>query len=118
VPMKKLVLHEASQSAEFGQISAQKINLVHHAKNVSDLAFPGEDGSESLSGGSSVLERAIDQPGTPANQLLRLRTGFHLTLLRVENHPNQREGIFIKNIPVLKINYPAVTVKPVKVFGL
>src|SRR5271166_3234600 len=77
VPVKKLVLHQAGQIAEFGQISSKEIHLVHHAKNVSDLALPGQDGCESFSGSSSVLESTIYQPGTPTNELLELRTQFH-----------------------------------------
>src|SRR5580692_377333 len=118
VPVKKLVLHQTGQIAEFGQISSQEIHLVHHTENVSDLAFPGQDGRESFSGGSCVLGSAIYQPGTPTNQLLELRTQFHFTLLRVEEDPHQTEGIFVKYFPTLEINEPAMTVKSVKLFGL
>src|ERR1043166_2198885 len=40
VTMEKLVLHQASELAEFRDVTAQKINPVHHAQDAADLAFP------------------------------------------------------------------------------
>ena len=37
VPVKKLMLHQASQIAKLRKISSQKIDLMHHSKNTANL---------------------------------------------------------------------------------
>ena len=117
VPVKKLVLHEASQLPEFRHIFSQKIHLMHHPKNVSDLTFPGQNGLERFAGGPGILKSAIDQPGPPANQLLEFRTEFQFALLRVKKDADQAKGIFVKDFRIFGIDESAVTVKSVKLFG-
>src|SRR6266566_2327161 len=40
VTMQKLMLHQTRQLAEFGNVSPQKIDSVHHAKDACRFTFP------------------------------------------------------------------------------
>ena len=39
VTMEKFMLHQAGQLAEFGNVAAEKIHLMHHSQDASHSAF-------------------------------------------------------------------------------
>ena len=41
VTMEKLVLDQAGELAEFGNVSSQEINPMHHSKDPADFSSPG-----------------------------------------------------------------------------
>ena len=69
VLMVKLVLHQARQFAEFGNVFAEQIHLVHRAQNRRDFAAPFEDGQERFAHVLVVQKVAVHQRKLVADQL-------------------------------------------------
>src|ERR1700756_1694820 len=58
ISMQKLVLHEARELAEFGNVPAKKIHSMHHPKDAPHSAFLGQDRSEDCTGSARILIRS------------------------------------------------------------
>src|ERR1041384_1973155 len=61
VTMKKLVLHETSELAEFGNVTAQKIDPVHHPEDAPDLALARHDATKNFPRLLAAPERTRDE---------------------------------------------------------
>jgi hypothetical protein len=60
VAVEELVLDEAVERAELGQVAAEETDAVHQAQDAGDVALAFEDGLEHLAVGFGVAERAVD----------------------------------------------------------
>ena len=69
VLMVKLVLHQAGELAEFGNVFAEQIHLVHGAQNRRHLAAPFEDGQERFAHVLVVQKIAVHQRKLVADEL-------------------------------------------------
>jgi hypothetical protein len=105
VHMIKLVLHEARQPAEFGNVFAEKIHLVHRAQNGGHLAAPVENGQESI-----AHLRSFKNSRSTSESWLRMscaRSGMQrqMPLLRVEKNPHQPAGRIAENAVVHRADF-------------
>ncbi len=60
VAVEKLVLDEAVERAELGQVAAEEADAVHQAQDARDVALAFEDRLEDLAVGFRVAERPVD----------------------------------------------------------
>ena len=83
VTMKIFVLHEAGELPELREVTAEEIDLVHHAEDARHLAFAAEDACENLPWRLGITKLARDQTETAAEQIGQLGAEIELVLLRV-----------------------------------
>src|SRR6516225_1849244 len=72
VPVKKLMLHQASQIPKLGKVSSQKIDLMHHSKNVAHLPLARQNCLERFASCARVLKGAIHHPHPAPDKLLKI----------------------------------------------
>ena len=65
VTMEIFVLHEAGQLAEFRNVTAQKIDAMHHAQHASNLVFARQDRHEHFPRRFRILKRAVNETERP-----------------------------------------------------
>jgi len=75
VLMIKLVLHQAGEPAEFRNVFAEQIHLVHGAQNRRDAAAAFENGPKRLAHVLVVQKIAVHQRKLVANELRQI--GMH-----------------------------------------
>ena len=78
--MEKLVLHEAGEGSEFGQVAAEYAQVVHGAQDVPDFALVGQDIEEDFAANSGVLEGAVDQPDAARRRISPRARGWRSSL--------------------------------------
>jgi hypothetical protein len=100
VAMKKFMLHQAIQRAEFGEIAPEHAEIVHEAKGSPDLAL-ARDREEGFPRGDSILECAVNQVQSAADKVDKLRMEFQLADLRVMERTHEAVGIVVENLPRL-----------------
>ena len=89
VLMIKLVLHQAGQPAELGEVFAQQADLVHRAQDRGDVAALVEDFQERFAHMRVVLKLAVGQGKLVADQLREVGMQPQAALLRMEEHTHQ-----------------------------
>ena len=85
----ELVLHQAGELAELGEVFAEQIHLVHGAQDRRDAAALVEDGQEAVPHVLVRQERAVHQAQVVADELGEVRVQAQPALLRVEEHAHQ-----------------------------
>src|SRR4029434_10790279 len=58
VTMQKLVLHQTGELAEFGDVSPQEINPMHHSKDPANFPFPRQNRLKDVARSACILIRA------------------------------------------------------------
>src|ERR1041384_3004720 len=74
VTMEKLMLHQAGELAEFRNVTAEKINPVHHPQDAPDLAFPRDDAVKNFPRLLAAAKRARDESEISREQVRQVRT--------------------------------------------
>jgi hypothetical protein len=96
--MRKFMLHQAIQRAEFGEIAPEHTEIVHEAKGSPDLALARENREEGFPRGDSILECAVNQVQSAADKVNKLRMEFQLADLRVMERTHEAVGIVVENL--------------------
>src|SRR5829696_1711650 len=91
--MIKLVLHEASQLAEFGNVLAEKIHVVHSSQNGRNVPALIENFQECFPNMFVMEELAIHQGQFLADQLREIRVELETPLLGVEKDAHEAAGL-------------------------
>ncbi len=89
VLMIKFVLHEAGQLAEFGNVFAEQVDLVHRAQNRRDFAAPFEDGQERFADVLVVQKIAVHERELVADELREVGMQLQPPLLRVQKNAHE-----------------------------
>jgi hypothetical protein len=97
VLMVKLVLHEAGELAEFGNVFAEEVHLVHGAQNGRHLAAPFENGQKRLAHVLVVQKLAVHQRELVADELREVGMQPQMPLLRVQKNAHQAARLVAEN---------------------
>ena len=87
--MVKLVLHQAGEPAEFGNVFAEQIHLVHRAQNGRHFAAPFENGQKGFGHLLVVQKIAVHERELVADELREVGMQRQMPLLRVQKHAHQ-----------------------------
>ena len=74
ITMQELMLHQTGQLAEFGNISAEEIDPMHHSKNAANFAFLGQYRFKYIAGTSGILKCPSHLAETSTEQVCQFRT--------------------------------------------
>ena len=96
--MEELVLHQAGQRRELGDVAPQKIALVHHAQDASHLPLAAEDGDEGFAGGARVTIGSVHQLQAAADQSHQFRREDGPALLGVLEGADHAERVVLENL--------------------
>jgi hypothetical protein len=78
---------------------------MHEAQRPPDFAFSGQNGEERLPRGDGVLERAIDQMETAADEIHKLGVELELADLGVVEGPHEPIRIIVENLARLGLEF-------------
>ena len=81
IPVQKLMLHKAGELTEFGNVSAKKIDAVHHSQDAPHSPFVGENRFENHTWPARILIRPSDMAQASAQQVFQLRAEIEVALL-------------------------------------
>ena len=101
------MLHETGELAEFGDVFAKQIHLVHGAQNGRDAAALVEDGQKGLPHVRIIQKSTVYQRKFIANELHQVGVQRQLPLLRVKKNAHQALGLFPENAPGRGANFAA-----------
>ena len=87
--MIKFVLHEAGELAEFGNVFAEQIDLVHRAQHRRHFAAPFEDGQKRFAHMLVVQKLPVHERKLVADELREIGMQFQPPLLRVQKNPHE-----------------------------
>src|SRR5438132_8815811 len=62
VTMQKLMLHETGELAEFGNVTAEEIDAMHHSQDAPNSAFLCQNRFKDLAWAASILIRTSNVP--------------------------------------------------------
>ncbi len=97
VAVKELVLDQAVEGSELGEVAAQHPAAVHEAEGAGHLAFLLEDGLESLAVVLRVAEGLVDPVPVGLDQLTEGGRGPQVVFLAVQEELQQAGGVFLEN---------------------
>src|ERR1051325_9477681 len=103
VPVQKLVLDQAGELSEFWDVTAKKIDPVHHSHDASHSAFLGQNRRKDRARSPGVPIGSGYMPKASAQQIFEFRTKIQLTFLRQLNCAHHLLRIIAKNIPLCRI---------------
>ena len=93
----ELVLNQAGELAELGDVFSQQIHLVHRSQDRRDVAALVHDFQEGRAHVLVVDEAAVHQPEFAADQLRQIRMQLQSTLLRVQKNAHQTARLVLEN---------------------
>ncbi len=67
ITMQKLMLHEAGELAEFGNVSSQEIDPMHHSENATHFPFSRQNRFKDVARAATILIRAGNLAETSGN---------------------------------------------------
>ena len=117
VAMEKFMLHKAGQPPEFGQITPEKIRLVHHAQDAADLSLARENGEKHLPGGAGILEGAVDHTESLTHEIDQRGGEGEVAQLGVLEQPHQPLRVLGENAGRLGVEQTVLGEKSVEVLG-
>ena len=94
----ELVLHQAGELAELGEVLAEQIHLVHRAQDGRDAAALVEDGQEAFPHVLVGQERAVHQAQVVADELGEVGVQAQPALLRVEEHAHEAARLVAEDV--------------------
>src|SRR5690349_3845619 len=97
VLMIKLVLDQASQSPEFGNVLSQQIHFVHRAEDGSDIAPLVEQGQKGFADVPIRKKTAVDQAKLITDQLCQIGMQTQPTLLGIEENTHESTRLVAEN---------------------
>ena len=118
VAVEELVLNEAVQRAELGDITTQDTEIMHEAQSPPDFALAGQNGEEGLPRGDGVLESAVDEMQTAADKIHKLGVEFELADLGVVEGPHEPIGVVIENLARLGFELAISNDEPIEFLRL
>ena len=97
VLMIKLMLHEAGEPAEFRNVFAEQIHLMHGAQHRRDAAAAFENGQKRLAHALVVQKITVHQRKLVPDELREVGMQLQPVLLRVEEHAHQTARLVAEN---------------------
>jgi len=101
VTVKKLVLDEAFQGAEFREVAAKDPAAMHKPEGACDLPFLFQDCPEGAAVFLVVVEALVDPVPVGLDELTQGRGGAEMVFLAVQKEAEESGGLFFKYIFVL-----------------
>ena len=109
----KFMLHEAGELAEFGDVFAEQVHLVHRAQNRRDAAAAFEDGQKRLAHVFVVQKIAVHERKLVADELREVGMQLQPVLLRVKKNAHQPARRVPENAVGRGANFPVPKQKTV-----
>jgi len=106
VAVEKLVLDEAVQRTELGQVAAEEADAVHQAQDARDVALAFEDRLEYLAVGFCVAERPVDISPVVGDETADLGAELEVAHLAMLEQSHQTVRVFLENVRVRREQAP------------
>jgi hypothetical protein len=97
VLMIKLMLDETGELAEFGNVFAEQIDIVHRAEDWRNVSALVENGQKALTDVLIGKKRAIHERELIANELKEVRMQSQAALLGIEKHAHEAAGLIAED---------------------
>ena len=114
--MEKFVLHQAGELPELRNVTAEKIDPVHHPQHAADFAFARNNPLERLLRRPRVSKCAGDHAEISGEEIRQVRAEIELAFLGQLEHLHHRLGIFFKNILLLRKELALANAKESQLF--
>ena len=98
VAVKKFVLDEAVEGAEFGEVAPKDSTSMHQAQGAGNLSFAFENLPERFAVFASDPEGAINEVPAFFDELAKGRRRRDLIFLTVDEEADEAIGVFFKNV--------------------
>src|SRR5436190_21168724 len=116
VAMEKLVLDETSELSKLRNVTAEKVDPVHHPKHASHIALARNDGFEYLPRFLCVAKRARYNAQIASEEIGEVGAQVHMALLRQLKGPHHCFRIFHEIRSALWKELPVANAKIIDFF--
>lgn len=103
VAVKELVLHEAFEGAEFGEVAAEESGAVHEAEDAGDFSFLLEDVFELVADALVVAEALVDEFPVGLDEFTEFGGDGELVALAVPVEAHEAIDVLLENLVVLRV---------------